>query len=91
MSTLFIGRGEIDYHAPGLDFDNIRYLASNSTVYSPGVGLDYNLTHNIAVKADAQFQRWENTRDPLRCPLSMAITLGGVYNFDFNPHHRHRW
>src|SRR6202020_1417010 len=54
-----LGLGEIVYHSPGFIFGNIRSLNSNTAVSSPGVGLDYNLTHNIAIKADAQFQHWD--------------------------------
>src|ERR1700727_2872380 len=56
-ADFLIGRGQIDYHS-GFIVGNLIYLSSNTTVYSPGVGLDYNLTHNLALKADAQFQHW---------------------------------
>src|SRR5580704_17339714 len=56
---LLLGRGEIDYHDPGLVFGNTRYITTNTFIYSPGIGLDYNVTHNVAVKIDAQFQHWD--------------------------------
>jgi hypothetical protein len=84
-----LGRGEIVYHSPGFVFGNIRYLNSNTAVYSPGVGLDYNLTHNIALKADAQFQHWETPVTTSGVLHPTALTFGVLYNFDFNPHHRH--
>ena len=85
-----LGRGEIDYHSPGFIFGNIRYLNSNTTVYSPGVGLDYNLTHNIAIKADAQFQHWDTPVTASGVLHPTALTLGVLYSFDFNPRHRHQ-
>jgi Outer membrane protein beta-barrel domain len=85
----FVGRGEIDYNAPGFIFGNIRYFNTNTFVYSPGVGLDYNLTHNLAVKADAQFQHWDTPATASGVIHPTALTLGVVYNFDFNPRHRH--
>ncbi len=89
-ADFLIGRGEIDYHAPGFDVGNTRYISTNTLVYSAGVGLDYNLTHSIAVKADAQFQHWDTPVTTSGVLYPTAITLGVLYNFDFNPHHRHR-
>jgi hypothetical protein len=54
-ADFLIGRGQIDYHAPGFVFGNILYINSSTVVYSPGVGLDCNLTHNLAIKGDVQF------------------------------------
>ncbi|MGD0443611.1 MAG: outer membrane beta-barrel protein [Edaphobacter sp.] len=85
----FIGRGEMDFHGAGFIFNNVEYLSSTTTVYSPGVGLDYNLTHNIAIKADAQFQHWDTPVTASGVIHPTALTLGVQYNFDFNPHHRH--
>jgi opacity protein-like surface antigen len=88
-ADFLIGRGQIDYHSPGFVFGDTLYISSNTWVYSPGVGLDYNVTHNIAIKADAQFQHWDT-------PVTTSDTIhptdfsgGVVYNFDFNSRHRH--
>src|SRR5258705_3123135 len=51
-ADFLFGRGQIDYHTPGFVFGNTIYINSNTIVYSPGVGLDYNLTHNLAITAD---------------------------------------
>lgn len=85
----FFGRGEINYHDPGFVFGNNRYLSTNTFIYSPGVGLDYNLTHNVAIKIDAQFQHWDTPVVASGVIHPTALTLGVVYNFDFNPRHRH--
>jgi opacity protein-like surface antigen len=85
----FIGRGEINYHDPGFVFGNTRFISTNTLVYSPGVGLDYNLTHNLAIKADAQFQHWYTPAVASGAIHPTALTVGVVYNFDFNPRHRH--
>jgi opacity protein-like surface antigen len=84
-----IGRGEIDYHPPGFIFGSLLFISTNTVVYSPGVGLDYNLTHNLAVKADAQFQHWDTPATASGSIHPTALTLGASYTFDFNPHHRH--
>jgi len=88
VNALF-GRGEIDYHDPGFDFENIRYISTNTFVYSFGGGLDYSLTHNIALKADAQFQHWNTPVTASGTIHPTALTGGVVYHFDFNPRHRH--
>ena len=82
------GRGQIDYHAPGFVFGNTLYINSNTFIYSPGVGVDYNLTHNLAIKADAQFQHWNTPVTASGAIHSTALSLGVVYNFDLNPRHR---
>ena len=88
-ADFFFGRGEIDYLNGGFIFGNNLFITTNTFVYSPGVGLDYNLTHNLAVKADAQFQHWNTPAIASGVIHPTALTLGVVYNFDFNPHHRH--
>jgi opacity protein-like surface antigen len=88
-ADFLIGRGGIDYLRGGYIFGNIKYLSSNTLVYSPGVGLDYNLTHNLAVKVDFQYQHWDTPAVQSGSISPKAFTLGGVYVFDFNPRHRH--
>jgi opacity protein-like surface antigen len=88
-ADFLIGRGGIDYLRGGYIFGNTKYISSNTVVYSPGVGLDYNLTHSLAIKADFQYQHWDTPAAPSGSISPKAITLGGVYVFDFNPRHRH--
>ena len=83
------GRGQIDYHSPGFVFGDTLFISSNTFVYSPGVGLDCNLTHNLAVKADVQFQHWDTPATTSGTIHPTALTLGVVYTFDFNRGHRH--
>jgi hypothetical protein len=87
--NFLIGRGAINYHDPGFIFGNTRYLSTNTVVYSPGIGLDYSVTHNIAIKVDAQFQHWDTPVVASGVIHPTALTVGAVYNFDFNPRHRH--
>lgn len=89
-ADFFFGRGEIDYHSPGYTFGELTYLKTNTFIYSPGAGLDYNLTHNLAVKADVQFQHWDTPAVPSGVIHPIAITFGAIYNFDFNRGHRHQ-
>jgi hypothetical protein len=89
-ADFLIGRGQIDYHYPGFVFGNTLYISSNTIVYSPGIGVDYNLTHNWAIKGDAQFQFWNTPVTASGTIHPTALTLGVVYNFDFNRGHRHQ-
>ncbi|MBB5342417.1 hypothetical protein [Tunturibacter empetritectus] len=88
-ADFLIGRGAIDYLRGGYIFGNFRYLNSNTLVLSPGVGLDYSLTHHLAVKVDFQYQHWNTPAVPSGSIRPKATTLGAVYVFDFNPHHHH--
>jgi Outer membrane protein beta-barrel domain len=88
-ADLFVGRGKIDYNDPGFIFGNFRYDSSTTIVYSPGVGLDYNLTHDLEVKIDAQFQHWNTPATDSGTINPTALTLGAIYNFDFNSGRHH--
>jgi opacity protein-like surface antigen len=86
-----IGRGQINYEQGGFVVGDILYISSNTTVYSPGAGVDYNFTHSIDLKADFQYQHWDTPVVPSGVIHPVALTLGAVYRFDFNPrHHRSR-
>lgn len=85
----FVGRGAINYLNGGFVAGPLQYLSSNTFVYSPGVGVDYDLSHHFAVKFDVQFQHWNTPVLPSGSISPTALTLGGVYNFDFNS--RRHW
>jgi hypothetical protein len=86
-ADFLVGRGQSDYVNGGFIYGNLLYILTNTIVYSPGVGLDYDLGHNLAVKADAQFQIWHAPPTPSGTIYPTALTLGVTYTFDFNPHH----
>jgi opacity protein-like surface antigen len=88
-ANFLVGRGGIDYLRGGYIFGNVRYLSSNTLVLSPGVGLDYNLTHQLAVKVDFQYQHWNTPAVASGSISPKATTLAAVYIFDFNPRHHH--
>ncbi len=62
-----VGRGQIDYQRGGLQIGSLLFLSSTSTVFSPGLGLDYDVTPNWAIKGDFQYQFWD---------VPFAITSG---------------
>ena len=87
VDALF-GYGQINYE----DFfirhyrGQFPYTQTASLVISPGVGVDMDVNHYFALKADFQGQRYSN---PLGDhPHAKALTGGIVYRFDFN-HHPH--
>jgi hypothetical protein len=88
-ANFLVGRGTIDYLNGGFIFGPTLYLSTNSFIYSPGAGVDYSLTHNLEAKADVQFQHWNTPVVPSGSIYAKTLTLGIVYNFDFNPRHRH--
>ena len=89
-ADFLVGRGQSDYVNGGFIYGDLLYISTNTIVYSPGVGLDYDLGHNLAVKAEAQFQIWKAPPTPSGTIYPKALTLGVTYNFDFNPHHHHQ-
>jgi hypothetical protein len=84
-----IGRGEIDYGQGGFAVGNILYISSNSTIYSPGGGVDYHFTRRIDLKADIQYQHWDTPVVASGVIHPVALSLGAVYRFDFNPRHHY--
>jgi hypothetical protein len=82
-----IGKGAISYLSGGYVFGSAKYLSSSTVVYSPGVGLDYKITHHFALKADLQYQHWDVPVVAAGHINPIVVSLGGKYMFDFNPHH----
>lgn len=82
------GRGEIDYGAGG--FPNyagtITYQQSVTNVISPGVGVDFDVARQFAIKVDGQFQRYSTPVTASGHIYSKPVTIGVVYRFDFNHH-----
>ena len=77
-----VGRGQIDYQHAGLQVGSIVFLSSTSTVFSPGAGLDYDLTPHWSVRADFQYQHWDvpfATLDGQPAPATYVITPSGTF------------
>ena len=86
-ADLLVGKGAINYLRGGYIFGAEKYISSSTVVYSPGVGLDYGITHHFALKADLQYQHWDVPVVASRRINPTVVSLGGKYMFDFNPHH----
>jgi hypothetical protein len=87
----FFGRGEINYNSPGYlnPAGKSFYLQSLSNIYSFGGGVDLDLTHHYALKADAQLQHYSVPVTTSGSIYAKAFTLAVVYRFDFNHHPKH--
>jgi hypothetical protein len=84
-----IGRGEINYISLfAIGFD--QYIRTDSTVYSPGAGFEYDLTHHFAVRTDAQLQHWDTPVNPSGSAWAKQGTVAVTYRFDFNHHWKQR-
>jgi hypothetical protein len=86
-ADFLIGKGAINYLGGGYIFGTEKYISSSTVVYSPGVGLDYSITHHFAVKADLQYQHWDVPVVASGRINPTVVSLGGKYMFDFNSHH----
>ena len=86
-ANFLVGRGGIDY-PNGLVDGSLIYLKTVSTVYSPGFGVDYDVTNHWAAKLDFQYQHWDTPATSSGVLNPKAISAGVVYRFDFNHHYR---
>jgi hypothetical protein len=86
-ADFLMGKGAINYLHGGYVFGKEKYISSSSVVYSPGVGMNYSITHHFALKADLQYQHWDVPVVASGKINPTVVPLGGKYMFDFNPHH----
>jgi hypothetical protein len=89
-ADILFGRGKIDYSSGGIPDPShtFIYLKSSSNVVSPGIGMDFDVSDHLAIKADAQFQHYSTPVTSSGHLYSKPLTLGVVYIFDFNHHRR---
>jgi hypothetical protein len=79
------GRGQMNYGASGFLFQNFIFDITTTYVYSPGAGIDYRFSDHLALKLDAQVQRWSGpTPTASGNVYSKVGTVALVYFFDFN-------
>ena len=84
---ILFGRGEMKYGS-GYLFNNSIYLLTTTNVISPGAGFDYDLSDNLAIKVDGQFQHWGYAPTSSGSLYSKVGTVAVVYKFNFAPRHR---
>jgi hypothetical protein len=80
------GRGQMNYGgASGFFYRMYSYQITTTYVYSPGAGIDYRFSDHLALKLDAQVQRWSGpTPTASGNVYSKVGTVALVYFFDFN-------
>jgi len=79
------GRGQMNFLNGGYLFGLNQYIESTTNVYSPGFGLDYDLTPHLSVKVDGQAQHWGYAPTPSGSIWTKVGTVGIVYHFSFGP------
>jgi hypothetical protein len=84
-----IGRGEINYVGTFV-VGFSEFIRTDSTVYSPGAGFEYDLTHHFAVRTDAQLQHWDTPVNASGSAWAKQGTVAVTYRFDFNHHWKQR-
>ncbi|HEY5382187.1 MAG TPA: outer membrane beta-barrel protein [Acidobacteriaceae bacterium] len=81
-ADLLIGPGNIHFNFP------YNILGDNSTIWSYGGGLNYDLSHHFQALIDFQGQHWKTGHN---VTLSPSLLIIGVrYNIPFRPHIRQR-
>jgi opacity protein-like surface antigen len=84
------GRGQMAYAGAGFlnPSQTIIYQRTNSNILSFGGGVDFDVTPSLAIKADVQYQHWDNT--PVTASGSLyakPITVGVLYRFGYRQRH----
>jgi hypothetical protein len=75
------GRGQVNYPGAGYLYNDFYYFQSVGNVLSPGAGFDYDLGSHLALKVDAQFQRWGSAPTSSGTINTTVGTVGVVYRF----------
>jgi opacity protein-like surface antigen len=85
-ANFFGSYGKITFTNPITSVPGPRYSYDDSTVYSTGAGLDYDITSNWAARVDYQFEHWHtgfrNTFTP------QVFSIGILYRIPFKPYPR---
>jgi hypothetical protein len=84
---VLFGRGEIDYVGgyPS-PTGNFLYASTTSNVLSPGAGVTYYASDQIAFFADVQFQHYNTPVTSSGSLWSTPVSVGMVYRFNFERH-----
>jgi hypothetical protein len=88
-ADFLVGRGDITYTGTFSPAGgDLVFGRSSSTVYSPGGGIRYGISHNLSVFGDVQFQHWDTPVAVSGHMYSKPLTAGLVYRFAYG--HRGR-
>jgi hypothetical protein len=85
---VLFGRGQINY-GYGYIYGNNIYSLTTTYVDAAGGGFDYMMSEHLAIKVDAQFERWGGpTPTPSGTIYSKLGSAGIVYYFTFDRRNR---
>lgn len=82
------GRGQMNYGLTGYIYGNNIYALTTTYIDAGGVGFDYVLNERMAIKVDAQLERWGSAPTSTGRVYSSVGSAGLVYYFNFD--HRRR-
>lgn len=85
-ADVLVGEGTITFTHPVV-YPTGPYASDNSAIFSFGGGLDYDLTHSFALKADYNSQSWHLGEEQNRLTPA-AFTVGIVYQIPFGSRFR---
>ena len=81
---ILVGTGNLNFKVINPAFPNYKH--DDSTVYTFGGGLDYDMTETIGLRADIQEQRWQLSTSGIPFYPTQA-SLGIRYQFHFHNSH----
>ncbi len=87
--NFLIGRGQINFKN-GLQEGDLVYSKTVTTVYSPGVGVEYDVLPQWSAKVDLQYQYWKTPAVVSGSINPTAFSVGVVYRLDLNHHYKVR-
>jgi opacity protein-like surface antigen len=79
------GRGQVDYDGAGYlnPQQTILYQRTNSNIWSPGAGVDFDITRSLAIKLDGQYQKYTVPVTTSGSIYAKPITIGVLYRFGY--------
>ena len=94
-ADFLVGRGQLNYQNGGypVPSQNFEYLQSTTNVFSPGIGVEVDVTPHFSLLLDGQYQRWAVPFTPGVIPGPAAShiwstpgTIGVSYRFGWLVH-----
>jgi len=82
------GRGQMNYGLTGYLYNGYQYSLTTTYIDAGGIGVNYDLSERLAIKVDAQLERWGSAPTSTGRIYSSVGTAGLVYYFNFDRHRR---
>jgi hypothetical protein len=82
------GRGQMNYGLNGYIFGNNVYSLTTTYIDAGGIGFDSSLNDRLAIKVDAQVERWGAAPTSTGRIYTAVGTAGLVYYFNFDRRHK---